>query len=160
MLRDLDFPIRATSKSTELLLSCCEIQREILKKIEKSVSGLGRLDEIASLLKQLLLTIQEPPSQPQEAQAISNPVATTDKYAASVDVLEFSPRIRNCLRAEEIQTVRDLKCTSEVELLKIPNMGWKSVLEIYRAQSEFGDDPIRREWLLRKVKLGLDPLAL
>ncbi len=44
--------------------------------------------------------------------------------------LELTARTANCMRAENIQTIGDLASWTESELLKIPNMGRKSLNEI------------------------------
>ncbi|QJC30863.1 DNA-directed RNA polymerase subunit alpha [Enterobacteriaceae endosymbiont of Macroplea appendiculata] len=48
----------------------------------------------------------------------------------SVDDLELTVRSANCLKAEEIQLIGDLVQRTEVELLKTPNLGKKSLTEI------------------------------
>ena len=47
-----------------------------------------------------------------------------------VDDLELTVRSANCLKAEEIQYIGDLVQRAEVELLKTPNLGKKSLTEI------------------------------
>ena len=48
----------------------------------------------------------------------------------SVDELELSVRSANCLKAENIYYIGDLVQRTEVELLKTPNLGKKSLTEI------------------------------
>ena len=48
----------------------------------------------------------------------------------SVDDLELTVRSANCLKAEAIQYIGDLVQRTEVELLKTPNLGKKSLTEI------------------------------
>lgn len=48
----------------------------------------------------------------------------------SVDDLELTVRSANCLKAENIQFIGDLVQRTEVELLKTPNLGKKSLTEI------------------------------
>ena len=48
----------------------------------------------------------------------------------SVDDLELTVRSANCLKAESIHTIGDLIQKTEVELLKTPNLGKKSLTEI------------------------------
>jgi len=47
-----------------------------------------------------------------------------------VDDLELTVRSANCLKAEQIQYIGDLVQRTEVELLKTPNLGKKSLTEI------------------------------
>ena len=47
-----------------------------------------------------------------------------------VDDLELTVRSANCLKAESIYYIGDLVQRTEVELLKTPNLGKKSLTEI------------------------------
>jgi len=47
-----------------------------------------------------------------------------------VDDLELTIRSANCLKAENIYYIGDLVLRTEVELLKTPNLGKKSLTEI------------------------------
>ena len=49
-----------------------------------------------------------------------------------VDDLELTVRSANCLKAENIYYIGDLIRRTEVELLKTPNLGKKSLTEIKR----------------------------
>lgn len=54
----------------------------------------------------------------------------TNQIDASIETLGLTDRSRNCLRAENINTVSDLiKCRAN-DLLKTPNLGRKSLNEI------------------------------
>jgi DNA-directed RNA polymerase subunit alpha len=48
----------------------------------------------------------------------------------SIDELELTVRSANCLKAENIFYIGDLILRTEVELLKTPNLGKKSLTEI------------------------------
>jgi hypothetical protein len=52
---------------------------------------------------------------------------------APVSILQLSTRSSNCLRNENIKTVRELLAYSEVELLRLPNFGMGSLQEVKRA---------------------------
>ena len=51
-------------------------------------------------------------------------------YSRPVDDLELTVRSANCLKAENIHYIGDLVQRTEVELLKTPNLGKKSLTEI------------------------------
>ena len=59
-----------------------------------------------------------------------------------IDDLELTTRTANCLKAENINYIGDLIQRTENELLKIPNMGRKSLNEIKEALASRG-------WALR-----------
>lgn len=53
-----------------------------------------------------------------------------EKLNDGVDVLELTLRSRNCLRAANIDTLRQLVETTAGELRRLPNLGKKSIAEI------------------------------
>ena len=53
--------------------------------------------------------------------------------ALSIDVLQLTVRSVNVLKAENIYTIRELIAFSKNDLLKVPNMGRKSLDEIIEA---------------------------
>ncbi len=55
-----------------------------------------------------------------------------------IDELELTVRSANCLKAENIQYIGDLIQRTEVELLKTPNLGKKSLNEIKGVLAEMG----------------------
>ena len=63
--------------------------------------------------------------QPQTAESDVDPI-----LLRPVDDLELTVRSANCLKAESIYYVGDLIQRTEVELLKTPNLGKKSLTEI------------------------------
>jgi DNA-directed RNA polymerase alpha subunit len=56
----------------------------------------------------------------------------------SIDVFNFTVRTKNGLLDENIKTVGDLIKWSQIELLKIPHIGKKSLYEITDALSSVG----------------------
>ncbi|MDQ2695064.1 MAG: DNA-directed RNA polymerase subunit alpha, partial [Pseudomonadota bacterium] len=58
------------------------------------------------------------------------PVSIDPILLRPVDDLELTVRSANCLKAESIYYIGDLVQRSEVELLKTPNLGKKSLTEI------------------------------
>ncbi len=69
-----------------------------------------------------------------KADVIEEPEATTATVdpvlLRSIDDLELTVRSANCLKAENIYYIGDLIQRTEVELLKTPNLGKKSLTEI------------------------------
>ncbi|HBA35091.1 MAG TPA: DNA-directed RNA polymerase subunit alpha, partial [Gammaproteobacteria bacterium] len=69
-----------------------------------------------------------------KADVIEEPEATTatvdPELLRSIDDLELTVRSANCLKAENIYYIGDLIQRTEVELLKTPNLGKKSLTEI------------------------------
>jgi len=64
-------------------------------------------------------------SEPEEEEDEVDPI-----LLRPVDDLEFTVRSANCLKAENIYYIGDLIQRTEVELLKTPNLGKKSLTEI------------------------------
>nr|UPO65358.1 RNA polymerase alpha subunit [Micrasterias americana] len=55
---------------------------------------------------------------------------TLNKESLSIDELELSPRISNCLKRANIHTIADLLSYTQEDLLKIKNFGRKSVEQV------------------------------
>ena len=55
-----------------------------------------------------------------------------------VDELELTVRSANCLKAENINYIGDLVQRTEVELLRTPNLGKKSLTEIKEVLEQHG----------------------
>ncbi len=73
------------------------------------------------------------PSQEDEEKVEINPI-----FMSPLDDLELTVRATNCLKAEEIYTIGDLVKCSEVDLLKTPNLGKKSLTEIKDVLAKHG----------------------
>lgn len=58
--------------------------------------------------------------------------------AARVDGLGFSTRVQNVLDGMHIQTLAELVCLSDVDLLRSPNLGRKSLSEIHQVLGSQG----------------------
>ena len=56
----------------------------------------------------------------------------------SIDELEFSVRAYNCLKRANINTLQDLTQKSETEMMKIRNLGKKSLKEVIDKVKELG----------------------
>ena len=71
------------------------------------------------------LKSEQQPEQPPQVAASIDPI-----LLRPVDDLELTVRSANCLKAENIYYIGDLIQKSEIELLKTPNLGKKSLTEI------------------------------
>lgn len=76
--------------------------------------------------------VEEEPEEDEETIRVRNLLRTR------VDELELSVRSSNCLRAANIQTIKDLVTKSESEMLKYRNFGRKSLNEISTLLEEMG----------------------
>lgn len=65
-----------------------------------------------------------------QVEPVSAPVSIDPVLLRPVDDLELTVRSANCLKAENIYYIGDLIQKTEVELLKTPNLGKKSLTEI------------------------------
>ena len=64
--------------------------------------------------------------------------AKTKALEMSIDELEFSVRAYNCLKRANINTLQDLTEKSENEMMKIRNLGKKSLKEVIDKVKEMG----------------------
>ena len=55
----------------------------------------------------------------------------------SIDDMDISVRARNCLKAANILTVQDLEKHTDEQLLRLPNLGLKTLFNIRRATHSF-----------------------
>lgn len=110
-------------------------QRTDLDKLIIDMETNGTIDpeeairRAATILQQQLAVFvdleSEKQSKPQKLHEEIDPV-----YMRPVDDLELTVRSANCLKAENIYYIGDLIQRTEVELLKTPNLGKKSLTEI------------------------------
>ncbi|SDK79183.1 DNA-directed RNA polymerase subunit alpha [Microbulbifer yueqingensis] len=125
-------PVRRVSYSVE---SARVEQRTDLDKLVLDLETNGTLDpeeairRAATILQQQLavfVDLEGPDeSQPKQDEPEVDPV-----LLRPVDDLELTVRSANCLKAENIYYIGDLIQRTEVELLKTPNLGKKSLTEI------------------------------
>ena len=110
-------------------------QRTDLDKLVIDLETDGTLDpedairQSATILQQQLIAFVDLEASaqvaPQKEEDLIDPV-----LLRSVDDLELTVRSANCLKAESIYYIGDLVQRTEVELLKTPNLGKKSLTEI------------------------------
>lgn len=125
-------PVRRVAYSVD---SARVEQRTDLDKLILDLETNGTLDpeeairRAATILQQQLAVFVdlegEKQSQPEEKEEAIDPV-----LLRPVDDLELTVRSANCLKAENIYYIGDLIQRTEVELLKTPNLGKKSLTEI------------------------------
>lgn len=125
-------PVRRVSYTVD---SARVEQRTDLDKLIIEIETNGTLDsedavrQAAGLLRDQLAVFVDLSGK--EADAPSTPPAEIDPILLRpVDDLELTVRSANCLKAESIYYVGDLIQRTEVELLKTPNLGKKSLTEI------------------------------
>jgi DNA-directed RNA polymerase subunit alpha len=110
-------------------------QRTDLDKLVLDLQTNGTIDSeeairrAATILQQQLAVFVD-----LESEKLSEPVQKEDEIdpilLRPVDDLELTVRSANCLKAESIYYIGDLIQRTEVELLKTPNLGKKSLTEI------------------------------
>ena len=125
-------PVRRVSYVVE---SARVEQRTDLDKLVIDLETNGTLDaeeairRAATLLQQQLSVFVQleklPPGEPEKPKDEIDPI-----LLRPVDDLELTVRSANCLKAENIYYIGDLVQRTEVELLKTPNLGKKSLTEI------------------------------
>ena len=60
------------------------------------------------------------------------------KLETSIDDLDFSVRAYNCLKRAGVNTLGDLTAKSEIEMMKIRNLGKKSLKEVIEKVKDMG----------------------
>jgi len=86
--------------------------------------------EAARILRSQLAVFVDLEAEEAEVAAISHEPDVDPILLRPVDDLELTVRSANCLKAESIYYIGDLIQRTEVELLKTPNLGKKSLTEI------------------------------
>lgn len=110
-------------------------QRTDLDKLVLDLETNGTIDpeeairRAATILQQQLAVFVDLESE-REAEAVVEEDEVDPILLRPVDDLELTVRSANCLKAENIYYIGDLVQRTEVELLKTPNLGKKSLTEI------------------------------
>jgi DNA-directed RNA polymerase subunit alpha len=125
-------PVRSVSYAVE---NARVEQRTDLDKLALDIETNGTIEpeeairRAATILQQQLAVFvdleSESQSEPEEHEELIDPI-----LLRPVDDLELTVRSANCLKAESIYYIGDLIQRTEVELLKTPNLGKKSLTEI------------------------------
>ncbi len=106
-----------------------------------SISPEDALSYAAKIVKdhmQLFITIEEEFESEKVEEIDEETLRVRQLLEMRVDELELSVRSSNCLRAANIQELRDLVRRSESEMLKYRNFGRKSLTELNAILSELG----------------------
>ena len=125
-------PIRSVSYTVE---NAPVEQRTDLDKLVMEIETNGTIDaeeavrRAAKILhEQVSVFVQLKESETADAEVLEERIDPV--LLRSVDDLELTVRSANCLKAENIYYIGDLIQRTEVELLKTPNLGKKSLTEI------------------------------
>ena len=126
-------PIRRVSYEVQ---SARVEQRTNLDKLVLEIETNGTIDpedavrEAAKILRSQLAVFVDLEAEEAETATVSNEPEVDPILLRPVDDLELTVRSANCLKAESIYYIGDLIQRTEVELLKTPNLGKKSLTEI------------------------------
>ncbi len=126
-------PIRRVSYEVQ---SARVEQRTNLDKLILEIETNGTIDpedavrEAARILRSQLAVFVDLEAEEAEEAAASKEPEVDPILLRPVDDLELTVRSANCLKAESIYYIGDLIQRTEVELLKTPNLGKKSLTEI------------------------------
>ncbi len=123
-------------------------QRTDLDKLEMTIETNGAvgpedaLHEAVRILQEQLAVFgsitNEPTSAEAEVPEADQPPPLDPILLRPVDDLELTVRSANCLKAEKIERIGDLIQRTENELLKTPNLGRKSLMEIKEVLAAHG----------------------
>lgn len=131
-------------KADEINVRWVEAKEKAEKAEESAKIWLDELDERRTHYKQLEQTNKTLEKDVQYWKNFLPPAATKQEIsrkkhlAKPVNEMAIAVRAQNCLRSEDIYTVAELIQWTEVELLKTPNLGKKSLREIKEALHEWG----------------------
>ena len=134
-IRQIEFKAIRKLKSPQAIniIFLNDIQNEIDKKVLEKEKLLLDITEEVDDLKELFETLlnlggYQVKLQKKETKVLDQPV----------EVLGLSIRAYNCLRRSHIDTIRELTNKTELDLMRVRNMGRKSLLEIKTKLEELG----------------------
>nr|MCA8837554.1 DNA-directed RNA polymerase subunit alpha [Pseudomonadota bacterium] len=132
LLVDASFsPVRRAFYTVELarVKQRADLDRLVLElETNGTITPKEAVCQAAEIVQEQLVAIvsfQPPILEEQMPNQIINPL-----LLRSVDDLELTVRSANCLKAENIQTIGELVQCTEQDLLRAPNLGRKSLIEI------------------------------
>jgi DNA-directed RNA polymerase subunit alpha len=132
----LDASFSPVKRITYDVLSARVEQQTDLDKLIIEIETNGTIDpeeairEAARILRNQLSVFVDLEAEEAEIAAAKNEPEVDPILLRPVDDLELTVRSANCLKAESIYYIGDLVQRTEVELLKTPNLGKKSLTEI------------------------------
>ena len=134
----------AKKKADEINVRWVEAKEKAEKAEESAKIWLDELDERRTHYQQLEQTNKTLEQDVQHWKNFLPPVPTRQQItrkrllAKSIDDMAIAVRAQNCLTSQGIFTVAELIKWKEGELLKVPNLGKKSLREIKEALHEWG----------------------
>jgi DNA-directed RNA polymerase subunit alpha len=132
----LDASFSPVKRITYDVLSARVDQQTDLDKLIIEIETNGTIDpeeairEAARILRNQLSVFVDLEAEEAEISAAKNEPEVDPILLRPVDDLELTVRSANCLKAESVYYIGDLVQRTEVELLKTPNLGKKSLTEI------------------------------
>jgi DNA-directed RNA polymerase subunit alpha len=139
----LDASFSPVTRVSYVVVSARVEQRTNLDKLIIELESNGTIDpedairNAASILQDQLTTFVDLQTQ-EETESKKDEPEIDPILLRPVDDLELTVRSANCLKAEQIYYIGDLIQCTEVELLKTPNLGKKSLTEIKSALATKG----------------------
>ena len=132
-VRRVNYKVEATRVGRQTNLDKCILQIWTNGSVEPREA----LDEAAKILASYFIQVYEPKF-PTESEAEGTPSVSEDVLRLTVDELDLPTRIYNSLKNGNIETLGQLLKTSKKDLMKMRNMGGKSLAVIDKKLQEKG----------------------